>query len=307
VADDVFQRSMTLRRSRAFKAAMLSPAVILFASATRLLFISNYDTTTATTIASAAGIVGTLLGTVIPLLPPYLPVLTILLAAARRWTLAGFAGCAAVLLSPTYVDSASGGFKMALNSGKNALRLADRHDWFDLWKDFPSAVIFAILGALLVVLVPPTSIALSLSNSVSDFLVRFVSRVIYCIIVGLLCASIALLVKTFYQVPFSVDLVSEIARRPWIPAEEISLKSDAVPRVGYTLSTSDKWQIVLNESDRSIIYLRADDVVARTTCKPLSTYIEQPKLPLFPLRHVQLKPVKTCMTTHPDKPFHHSI
>lgn len=80
MADDVFQRSMTVRRSQAFKAAMLSPAVILFASATRLLFISNYDTTTATTIASAAGVVGTLLGTVVPLLPPYLPILTILLA-----------------------------------------------------------------------------------------------------------------------------------------------------------------------------------------------------------------------------------
>jgi hypothetical protein len=116
---------MTLRRSRAFKAALLSPAVILFASATRLLLISNYDTTTATTIASAAGVVGTLLGTVVPLLPPYLPILTILLAAARRWTLAGFAGCATVLLSPTYVDSPNGGFKLAFNSATNAVRLAE--------------------------------------------------------------------------------------------------------------------------------------------------------------------------------------
>lgn len=299
MADDLFQRSVTLRRSRAFRAALLSPAVILFASATRLLLISNYDTTTATTIASAAGVVGTLLGTVVPLLPPYLPILTILLATARRWTLAGFAGCATVLLSPTYVDSPSGGFKLAFKSATNAVRLAERNDWFDIWKDFQFAVLFAILGGLLVILVPPTGITLSLSRSPGGCLARLISRLVYCIIVALICAGIALLVKTFYQVPFSVDLVSEIARRPWIPAEEIYVKLDAIPRVGYTLSSDEKWQIVLNESDRSIIYLRADDVVARTTCKPPSTYIEQPKLPLLPLKRVQLKPVKTCMTTRP--------
>jgi hypothetical protein len=57
------------RSSRWLRALLLSPVVLLFISATRLILVSNYDTTTATTIATSGGFVATLLGTVVPLLP----------------------------------------------------------------------------------------------------------------------------------------------------------------------------------------------------------------------------------------------
>lgn len=284
MTDDALQRA-TLMRARALKAAALSPAVVLFASAIRLLLISNYDTTTATAIASAGGVVGTLLGTIVPLLPPYLPLLTILLAVARRWTLTVFAGCAAVLLSPTYVDSPRDGLITAWTAAGQARELVKQWDWFRLWQDYPGVVLSAVAGALLVFFVAPMPLW---SRPV-------VFRVAYCAIVAAICAGVTLLVYTFYRVPFSADLVSEIARRPWMPAEEIVLKSGGLPRVGYTLSTNDNWHIVLNESNRTIFYLRADNVATRTSCKPSSTYIERPRLPVFPLRNVRPEIAKTCV------------
>jgi hypothetical protein len=73
--------------SRGVKALLLSPIVVLFAAAIRLIIVGDYDTTTATTIATSSGATGTLLGTVVPLLPPYFPVIAVLLAVFRRWTL----------------------------------------------------------------------------------------------------------------------------------------------------------------------------------------------------------------------------
>ena len=57
---------MTTRRSIAL---ILSPVGLLLISAGRLIIVSNFNTTTAVTIASSGGFVNTLLGTVIPLVP----------------------------------------------------------------------------------------------------------------------------------------------------------------------------------------------------------------------------------------------
>jgi hypothetical protein len=47
--------------SRLAQALIMSPAVILVLSATRLILICNYDTTNAATIATFGGVIGTLL------------------------------------------------------------------------------------------------------------------------------------------------------------------------------------------------------------------------------------------------------
>jgi len=291
---DVFQRSATLRRSRALKAIALSPAVLLFASATRLLLISDYDTTTATTIATNGGIVGTLLGTVVPLLPPYLPIITILLVATRQWALAVFAGCATVLLSPAYVDSPRDGWDEALALAGRAAELTQQQEWSRIWQESPGVALSAGTGIFLVLLIPPTRVALSLAYSLDNWLVRAFSRVVYCIFVAAICTYATLLVQTFYRVPFNADVVSEIARRPWIPAEQIVLKSSGLPLVGYTLSAATNWHVILNESDRKIIYVHTDDIATRTSCRPSSIYIEQPRLPLLPLRNLHRKTTENC-------------
>jgi hypothetical protein len=61
---------------------IVSPAAIVLLSITRLLIVSNYQTTTAIAVASTSGAVTTLLGTLIPLVPVFLPYAAIVLLIA---------------------------------------------------------------------------------------------------------------------------------------------------------------------------------------------------------------------------------
>jgi hypothetical protein len=80
---------------------LLSPIGLLLISATRLLIISDYNTTTATTIAASGGYVDTVLGTVMPLVPIFLPYLALALLLFKRFILSALAFGAALLVSPT--------------------------------------------------------------------------------------------------------------------------------------------------------------------------------------------------------------
>lgn len=108
--------------SRRLKALFLSPIVILFASAARLLLISNYDTTTATTLAASAGVVGTLLGTIVPLLPLFLPAILIFFIVVRRWGLAVLTALLTTLVSPAYIGSVKEGIGVTANWAKGIWR-----------------------------------------------------------------------------------------------------------------------------------------------------------------------------------------
>ena len=90
------------RISNAVRIAVLSPSVLVFISAVRLLIIANYDPTTASSIASSIGVVGTLLGTLIPIVPALLPVLVLAFIALRKPLLLLFAGFGTALVSPAY-------------------------------------------------------------------------------------------------------------------------------------------------------------------------------------------------------------
>ena len=82
-------------------ALIRSPVGLLLISVTRLLIVANYDTTTATAIASSGGYVNTLLGAVIPLVPIILPYLAIVLLIFRRFVLSALTFGATLLVSPT--------------------------------------------------------------------------------------------------------------------------------------------------------------------------------------------------------------
>lgn len=60
--------------SRRAIALLLSPLGLVLISAGRLLIISDFNTTTATAIASSTGYVNTLLGSLIPLVPVLFPI-----------------------------------------------------------------------------------------------------------------------------------------------------------------------------------------------------------------------------------------
>lgn len=110
--------SRTERSSGAVRALLLSPIVVLFASAARVLIISNYNTTTATTLASSAGIVSTVLGTIVPVLPLFLPALLIVLVVFRRWAYVLLTAVATALISPAYTPSVLDTLREVAGSGQ---------------------------------------------------------------------------------------------------------------------------------------------------------------------------------------------
>jgi hypothetical protein len=312
----------TERTSRAVKALLLSPIVVLFASATRLLIISNYDTTTATAMASSAGVVGTLLGTIIPILPLFLPALLVFLIVVRRWALALLTGLAAAVISPAYRSSFGDGLGAAVNSGRSIWvqqvrpgleTLITGIPWLGpvlhflwtvtlwpldfvvyigrliwngwgrkvllVWSGWPSEIRWVVVCALAalvwVFLDPPGKRRGSSTAQQADLqgpvgcLARFLGFLgiaYYSALVAIICAVSVLFVQKVYKVPFNTSAVMEIFHRPWLPTERITLSSGGDPVVGYTLSTSDGWHVLLLERTRTIRYLRAAEVAGREVC-----------------------------------------
>jgi hypothetical protein len=80
---------------------LLSPLGLVLISAGRLLIISNYNTTTATTIASTGGYINTLLGSIIPLVPIFIPYVALLLLLFRQFMLSALTFVFAAFIAPT--------------------------------------------------------------------------------------------------------------------------------------------------------------------------------------------------------------
>ncbi len=80
---------------------LLSPLGLVLISAGRLLIVSNYDATTATTIASSGGYVNTLLGSIIPLVPIFIPYVALLLLLFRQFMLSALAFVFTAFIAPT--------------------------------------------------------------------------------------------------------------------------------------------------------------------------------------------------------------
>ena len=80
---------------------LLSPLGLVLISAGRLLIISNYSGTTATTVASSGGYVNTLLGSIIPLVPIFIPYVALLLLLFRQFMLSVLTFIFAAFIAPT--------------------------------------------------------------------------------------------------------------------------------------------------------------------------------------------------------------
>lgn len=282
-ADDSFVH----RRARVVRALVLSPSIILLASATRLLLISNYSTTTASTIASEVGVTGTLLGTVIPLVPPYLPVFLIAAAVTRRWILSAFLAVGTVLLVPAYSANLRASWDYAYSEFFSALDLLRQERWADLWSTYPWATLSAGASVVILILVTPSIIRTSRSDI--GLALRALGFAPYLAIVASLSAFLTLMIQTTYQVPFNYSIASEIGRRPWLPPEEILSRSGEL-QVGYTVEQDVNWHIVLREEDRTIIYMKSDDIVSRTGCLPAGVAPERTRLPLIPAQGSRIVP-----------------
>ena len=87
--------------SRRAVALLLSPLGLVIISVGRLLIISDYNTTTATAVASSTGYVNTLLGTLIPLVPAFIPYIALLLLLLRQFVLSIIAFAFTAFIAPT--------------------------------------------------------------------------------------------------------------------------------------------------------------------------------------------------------------
>ncbi|GAA4936313.1 hypothetical protein EV188_114150 [Actinomycetospora succinea] len=276
------------RSGRAIKALILSPAVLLVAAACRLLLITNYDTTTATAVTVAGGFTGTLLGTLVPLLPVFLPAITIALIMGRYWQLAALSGLATAIIAPAYATFATGWNRAKFEYNDMLTRL-DLEGWRALYSDSRWLLICVLGGALLVYLDPPIPL---ITGGWSIFVPQLAMVAIYSIVVAAICGYAFFFVRAIYQVPFDMRTVSEVVRRPWIPAEEVALKSGEV-KVGYALNVSVGWYVLLDEETRTIEYLPSSEVTRRTVCKPGPPAAMQP-LPLVTFEGVRRIPARLC-------------
>ena len=285
------------RLSRSMQAVVASPALILFASATRLILICNYDTANAAAMAANGGIIQTLLGSLIPLLPPFLPLLVLVLLVFRRWIAAALAASAAAVVSPAY-DTWANGWNYAIHEAGNLVQRAASPEIAMLWQESPRVLICAGVGLLFAVL----GAAKGWDSDDEPFDTWIIARLghgLWGIIIAAACVLGLLFVQAVYRVPFDLKNASEVVRRPWIPAEQITLTADGAPRtyIGYVISTGDDWFEMLIDDDRTIVYVPADTVVSRTVCIPPGSFASTPfHKPLFELHGAQPPQQHQCDT-----------
>ncbi|MBW0103661.1 hypothetical protein [Pseudonocardia sp. KRD291] len=260
--------------------ALLSPIPILLIASARLLVVTNYDTTSAVALASGGGLVETLIGTVIPLLPPYLPVATIFFLVNRNGQLAAISAALTIIISPAYVDIGAG-LRSTWDDLKQLWVLLWARDWSALWESQRLVVVVAGIAAILGLI--------WWVRSLTGW--QFVRRLTVVIAVVPIVASGMLFVDAVYRVPFDVNYLSRVARTPWTPAEIVTTRTGQIGVV-YVMSISNGWFVVMRNFDRSIEYVKADQVTARRVC---AVYDETEPLPLIIPRGARQHTAPPCL------------
>jgi hypothetical protein len=269
--------------SRGTIALIVSPIGLLVISAMRLLVVSDYNTTTATAIASSGGYVNTLLGTVIPLVPIFLPYLALLLLLFRKIILSLLTFGAAALVSPTRLapaaslralkDDAHGFVTLTLHHSIEVILIACSLFVIALVTQAPTSVDPATRRqAIRTLLIARESIRdladelgiqeKTLKGWISGPNISFSGIIVAVIATALLLPYISYV----YPVPRAFTYYQALMSQPWVPAERINLGA-AGSVVGYPLSIDNGWMAFLSAQSRTIEYIPADEVVGRLVCQ----------------------------------------
>lgn len=233
---DIFRR---VQRSTLL-VLILSPVGLLLIAVARLLIVSNYNPTTANAIVSSGGYVNTLLSTVVPLIPAFLPYIALILLLFRRMAAGALALTASAFVSP------------AAMSGSAAIALA-KDDWRSVYKwESVRFILLLLLFAVAVVL-----LAGNLGLGYSSFL-RTLGAII--------ALALVPYVLHVYAVPHGNRFYAEQLKRPWMPAEKITLASHQTV-IGYVLPGNDNWLAVLREDTREVVYYPVREIAGRQVCQ----------------------------------------
>lgn len=299
------------RISKAVRVAVLSPSVLLFISAVRLLIIANYDPTTADAIASSTGVVDTLLGTLIPIVPALLPLLAMVMIIFRRPILLTFAVIGTVLVSPAYATPKEAWretisqFSAVINALKASNPGLKRHLLALSWHHDRTSLAVGIVFVALIALDNYDKLLISsyrniwsdsgvsLSEKIFFSAVTTLIKLIAAAVFGVLFSAFFFFVTTIYHVPDSVKGMSAVASQPWMPSEEVALKSSTKTFVGYTLNAGDTWFVFLQEEDRTLYYFPEDEVASRTLCR-LPGEQRANRSPLIKLINIPVPKVPPC-------------
>jgi hypothetical protein len=225
----------------------VTPVGLALISAVRLLIISNYNVTTAVTVAESGGYVNTFLGSLIPLVPVLLPYLALVFLAFRRFILCAFAIVGTALISPVVVRPSV----LTLGYFDNYW-VSTFHSMYGHVNEALSAIALAILiGGLIL----PW-------RDFTGWVYTLVTAVWACV------AFIALLPYLLIAYPPSSEsFYASYLRQPWLTAEQITVHPSEIYQ-GYVLASDDQWMTVLLYQSRTIAYFRADSVTARIVCEP---------------------------------------
>lgn len=293
------------------RALVLSPAVILFASATRLLIVSNYDPSTAVTIAANGGVAGTLLGTLVPLLPPFLPLLAGMLVISRKYSLAAMAAGAMVLISPAYMEVGDA-WIVSRSLGYRMVTLLWDGEWSRIWLSYRWPLLAGMAAGIIALVDPPAW----MTNNWLRFREKYQSsnlrqsrniepafaplgalwiglyRLVFVVVMTCIATLAFFFLVAMYNVPHDSNAVSEIVRRPWLAVEQISVGNRPVTYVGYTISTKDNWQIMLDDQTRTIRFLVGKEVKDRKTCALRKA--SEMRMPLIRIKNAEYQVLPLC-------------
>jgi hypothetical protein len=237
-------------------ALLLSPIGLLAISLARLLIVSDYNTVTASAVVSSGGYVDALLGTIIPVVPLVLPYLALGLLFFNRVALALLAVLATALVSPATVSRSEVG------------NLA-RKDWdYILGASFAVVIIMAVLAVLVILLM----LAAMPEWGFSSFAKTAAT---------IACIALIPFVSQSYPFPAGRSSYADLIRRPWLPAEMITLTSGQII-VGYVLADSGSFITVLMNDNRSVYYYPDSAVAGRQVCEIGQAEQGQPLIGLLP-------------------------
>lgn len=248
-------------------AVVLTPFGLALISAVRLLIISDYNTTTAATIASSGGYVNTLLGTLISIIPVFMPYLALLLIAFRRFMLSAMALVAAALISPT-PKPPNGILQVILDYWKLAL------EWIG------SNILPAYLIVIAAVLLLRSTRSPRLGSALTVFHWTWALVTVFVLLPHLV---------NVYPAPRTASYYASFLRQPWLPAEVITATPNQVYS-GYVISNANGWFTVLLLKHRTISYIKASNVTSRAVCQTQQT----PSPPLIPLLQAKAAALKEC-------------
>jgi hypothetical protein len=238
-------------------ALLLSPVGLLLIAATRLLIISNYNSVTATAIASSQGYINTLLGTIIPIVPIFMPYLALLLLFSERFIAGILAIVATVSISPSSISRAE-------------MLMIAKADWHLISAATGAREVMLIaIGTIFASLLLVEVVGLNFTN-----LIRTIGIV----------ASIALIpiIVRMYPLPIKDSVYESPITQPWLPAEVITLTSRQAI-VGYELSSDGYWFEALTAYSREIEHYRTSDILTIEICQMSKPGENRPIIALMPV------------------------